>query len=135
MEHRSREQLRRDTAARLYRSTGDVTTSSLFRMPRIAATSMRGGVLALLVKMRKRPTSERDVESIQRIVTSMGKLKGVAMKIGQHLSYVDNAMPEEVRAALAALQTHSQPLASSRVVAILRAELGDTAEPLIATLE
>jgi ribosomal protein L7/L12 len=101
----------------------------------MAATSVRGGVLALLVKARGTKQTIGDQESIHRIVASLAQLKGVAMKLGQHLSYVDSAIPDDVRAALSALQTHAQPMALDRVTRILREELGAAATPLIETLE
>src|SRR5512133_353456 len=108
MEQRSREQRRRDTAARLTHGSTELATSTIARVPRLAMTSLRGGALALLTKVG-RPSSS---ESIHQIVASLGKLKGAAMKMGQHLSYIDSAVPDDVRAALAALQTHSQPMAT-----------------------
>jgi ribosomal protein L7/L12 len=57
------------------------------------------------------------------------------MKLGQHLSYFDATLPEDVRAALAALQTHSPPMALPRVTKILRSELGDAGSPIIDSLE
>jgi hypothetical protein len=105
------------------------------RMPQMTATSIRGGVLALLFKLRGRSISAGDTESIHRLVASLGKLKGVAMKMGQHLSYVDTSIPDEVRAALAALQTHSQPMSMTRVTKIIRDELGAKASALIDSMD
>jgi predicted unusual protein kinase regulating ubiquinone biosynthesis (AarF/ABC1/UbiB family)/ribosomal protein L7/L12 len=135
MDHNTREQRRRETEVRLVESHADIATSLLARMPSIAATSMRGGLLALLVKLRQRPRTASERESVHRIVASLGKLKGAAMKLGQHMSYFDATFPEDVRAALAALQTHSPPMPVSRVTKILRSELGDAASPIIGSLE
>jgi predicted unusual protein kinase regulating ubiquinone biosynthesis (AarF/ABC1/UbiB family)/ribosomal protein L7/L12 len=104
-------------------------------MPQMTATSLRGGVLALLFKLRGRSLSASDSESIHRLVASLGKLKGVAMKMGQHLSYVDSSIPDEVCAALAALQTHSQPMSMTSVAKIVRGELGARAAALLDTME
>ena len=101
-------------------SHADIATSLLARAPSIAATSMRGGMLALLVKLRQRPWTASERESVHRVVASLGKLKGAAMKLGQHMSYFDATLPDDVRAALAALQTHSPPMSVSRVRTILR---------------
>ncbi|MDB4956712.1 MAG: hypothetical protein JWO36_4281 [Myxococcales bacterium] len=120
---------------RLARSHADISTSLFTRVPSMAATSMRGGVLALLVKLRQRPRTDGELESLHRIVASLGKLKGVAMKLGQHMSYCDSTLPEDVRAALAALQTHSQPMPVSRVTKILRADLGAAAAQIIESLD
>jgi ribosomal protein L7/L12 len=137
MDDNTREQRRRETEVRLMESHADIATSLLARVPSLAATSMRGGVLALLVKLRQRqrPRTAGERESVHRIVASLGKLKGAAMKLGQHMSYFDTKLPEDVRAALAALQTHSQPMSVSHVIRILRSELGGSASPIIDSLE
>jgi predicted unusual protein kinase regulating ubiquinone biosynthesis (AarF/ABC1/UbiB family) len=64
----------------------------------------------------------------------MGELKGVAMKMGQILSYMDTAMPPEARTLLSALQTHSQPTPFSMVEATLREDFGLRADTLLAGL-
>src|SRR5437588_299603 len=115
MDDNTREQRRHETVVRLAQSPADISTSLLTRVPSMAATSMRGGVLALLVKLRQHPRTDGELESVHRIVASLGKLKGVAMKLGQHMSYFDSTLPEDVRAALSALQTHSQPMTVLRV--------------------
>lgn len=120
---------------RLEQSHADISTTLLARVPSMAATSMRGGMLALLMKLRQGPRTEGELESVHRIVASLGKLKGVAMKLGQHMSYFDPAIPEDVRAALAALQTHSPAMSVSRVTKILRAELGEAAAAILDSLE
>lgn len=135
MDHHTREQRRRETCVRLAQSHADIATSLLSRAPGIAATSMRGGVLALLGKLRQRPRTARERESVQRIVASLGKLKGAAMKLGQHLSYFDATLPDDVRAALAALQTSAPAMPVARVTKILRSELGDAASPILESLE
>ncbi|HEX5059307.1 MAG TPA: ribosomal protein L7/L12 [Kofleriaceae bacterium] len=120
---------------RLSRSHADILTSKLARVPRMAGTSMRGGVLALVMNLRKRARTEGERESLFRIVASLGKLKGAAMKMGQHLSYCDPSLPDDVCATLAALQTHSPAMSVSRVTKILHKDLGAAAAPLISSLE
>ena len=120
---------------RLVESHADIATSLLARAPRIAATAMRGGMLALLVKLRQQPRTASERESVHRIVASLGTLKGAAMKLGQHMSYFDATFPEDVRAALAALQTHAPPMPVSRVTKILLSELKDSAAQIIGSLE
>src|SRR5690242_12548809 len=122
MDDNTREQRRRETAVRLSQSHADISTTMLTRAPSIAATSMRGGVLALLVKLRQRPRTDGELESLHRIVASLGKLKGFAMKLGQHMSYFDATLPDDVRTALSALQTTSQPMPVAKVTKILRGD-------------
>lgn len=100
MDHPTREQRRRETEVRLVESHADIATSLLARAPSIAATSVRGGMLALLVKLRHRPGTASERESVHRIVASLGKLKGAAMKLGQHMSYFDVKEAEALRRRL-----------------------------------
>jgi predicted unusual protein kinase regulating ubiquinone biosynthesis (AarF/ABC1/UbiB family) len=72
---------------------------------------------------------------VAKVASSLGELKGLAMKVGQILSYIDVALPEELRAALSVLQTHSPPMPTERVRGILSAELGEGAAELLASLE
>jgi hypothetical protein len=68
-------------------------------------------------------------------VLSLGELKGIAMKVGQVLSYIDDSLAAETRKLLAMLQTSSQPTAFARIEETLRRDLGPRAEPLLATMD
>lgn len=57
------------------------------------------------------------------------------MKIGQIMSYIDVALPAELRAALSALQTASPPMPWETVRAIVSTELGDRAPALLSRME
>ncbi|MDQ3266728.1 MAG: AarF/ABC1/UbiB kinase family protein [Myxococcota bacterium] len=108
-------------------------TSALGRMRRTATAAARAGTSHLLGRLRGRP--EADAEAIQRLVLSLGQLKGVAMKMGQILSYIDASTPPELRQLLAVLQKSSQPTPFAVVEQVLREELGDRATRLLETLE
>jgi len=108
-----------------------MSTSAIARAARMARASIRGGFTALAGTLRHRAS---DPESIEKIVASLGELKGVPMKIGQLLSYI-GSLPDETRAALAALQTHSRPIDFIRVMKVLRDELGPAAGALIDTID
>jgi ribosomal protein L7/L12 len=116
----------------LFQSSADMSTNALARAGRLASTSLRSGLAALGGAVRQRPPSP---ESLQAIVASLGELKGVPMKLGQLLSYVDTALPDETRAALSALQTHSRPMPLSRVTSVLGSELGPAAPAIIDSLD
>jgi ribosomal protein L7/L12 len=135
MDHSTREQRRRATAARLSNDEHAPATSLFARVPDVAATSLRGGMLAMRTRLGLRPRAEAELESMHRIVASLGKLKGVAMKLGQDLSYFESTLPDDLRAALSALQTHSQPMPVTRVTKILHAELGEASRAIVDTLE
>jgi predicted unusual protein kinase regulating ubiquinone biosynthesis (AarF/ABC1/UbiB family) len=114
-----------DIARRLLGEVAAIPTSRLGRLGRAAGAVLRGGRLA-------RSSGELDPAALARIVTSLGELKGIAMKAGQLMSYVDIALPDELKSALAVLQTHSQAMPWATVAEIVRRDLGDAASELLA---
>jgi len=113
--------------------TGDLPTGAIARAARMTSTSLRGGfaVLSGTLPAALQPSQE----SVYKIIASLGELKGVPMKAGQLMSYIGNGLPEDTRAALSALQTHSRPIPFVRVMKQLRDELGAAAEPLLGALD
>jgi predicted unusual protein kinase regulating ubiquinone biosynthesis (AarF/ABC1/UbiB family) len=109
---------------------GRLPTSVLGRFGKSALAGLRGRQL-----FRGGDPGEVDVESLLALVGSIGELKGTAMKIGQIMSYIDVALPDELRAALSALQTASPPMSWDTVRAIVSAELGDRAPAFLAHME
>jgi predicted unusual protein kinase regulating ubiquinone biosynthesis (AarF/ABC1/UbiB family) len=67
-----------------------------------------------------------------RMADALGEMKGLAMKIGQSASYLDFALPEEARAALASLCARSRPMAPSVVADVFLRELGASPRQLFA---
>ncbi len=123
------ESLKAELTRRLLGATAEIPTSTLGRLGRTAGMVFRGGRL-----MRKN-AEDVDLEAVARVVSSIGELKGIAMKAGQLLSYVDISLPDELREALSVLQTHAQPMPGDQVRDIVRAELGEAASELLSDLE
>lgn len=73
--------------------------------------------------------------AIDAAVEAFGELKGLPMKLGQILSYADNALPDKARAAFSVLQRQSQPMPWDAVASIIQNELPETADELIAALD
>src|SRR6187399_1189543 len=94
-----------------------VPTSALGRLGRTLGLAARVGMSNLRARGRgtTSPVGALDEAAIERMVLSLGALKGVAMKMGQMLSYVDVSLPESSRRMLALLQERSQPTAWSDV--------------------
>jgi predicted unusual protein kinase regulating ubiquinone biosynthesis (AarF/ABC1/UbiB family) len=90
-----RDSLQERLRAGLLGSEAEVTTSSLRRLWR--SGRHLGGLLL--------GSAELDEKQLAKLVGTLGELKGVAMKAGQMLGYVDAGLPPEVRAALSLLQT------------------------------
>jgi predicted unusual protein kinase regulating ubiquinone biosynthesis (AarF/ABC1/UbiB family) len=124
--------MREDLERRLLAIGSKLPTSSLGRLGRTALAGLRGGRLAWRSKGAE---AALDVDALAAIVTSVGQLKGVAMKAGQLLSYLDLPLPPELRSALAVLQTHSPSMPFERVTEIVTRELGAHAPPLLARMD
>lgn len=114
-------------------ATAELPTSSLGRLRRTAGAALRSGRLVL--GSRRHPDSDLDEQSMARVVATLAELKGIAMKAGQLMSYVDIALPEELADALSVLQTQAQPMPPARVRSIIDQELGERAGDLLDRLE
>lgn len=130
----SKERLRKELRERLLADRQNMPTTALARFSRTGSTGLRIG-RAMFAARRGGTSQEIDIDAIAKIVGSIGQLKGVTMKVGQIMSYIDVALPDELRNALSVLQTHAQPMPIEQVRAILRRELGGRAEPLLANFE
>ena len=120
----------RDELERRLLALGDrLPTSPLGRLGRTVLAGLRGGRVAW--RARQSDDQQIDINALAAVVTSLGQLKGIAMKTGQLLSYLDLPLPPEMRSALAVLQTHSPPMRFERVADIVKAELGGRAGPLL----
>jgi len=90
------------------------------------------GAIGLGKRVGGRPAeavaAEFQARTAEQLFTVLGELKGGAMKVGQALSVMEAAMPEEwaapYRATLTKLQEAAPPLPPDRVHAVLAAELG-----------
>jgi predicted unusual protein kinase regulating ubiquinone biosynthesis (AarF/ABC1/UbiB family) len=64
------------------------------------------------------------VARARELVTTMGALKGLAMKAGQIASYMPGALPPAAQAVLAELQAESLAMSFDRIDGVIRGELG-----------
>ncbi|HEX2570114.1 MAG TPA: AarF/ABC1/UbiB kinase family protein [Polyangia bacterium] len=118
--------------------TQGVPTGTLARLGRTALAGARLGLSRLRGRLAghdEAGLAGLDPETIARLTESLGELKGVAMKIGQILSYIDETLPPESARVLALLQTQSQPTPLAEVEAAIRRELGERAPALLGALE
>ena len=105
--------------ARLLRGGAGLATS-------VFSASRRGAAATL---------SERDLRGLEALTTRLGELKGLPMKLGQIMSYLEIDLPEEGRRILSLLQTQSPATPFERVAAVLREDLGARAAELLERLE
>src|SRR3981081_1530955 len=79
-------------------------------------------------KSRDEVNAELMEKAAHQLFTVLGELKGGAMKVGQALSVLEAAIPEEYRApyreALTKLQKDAPPLPPTRVHRVLHATAG-----------
>lgn len=69
---------------------------------------------------------------LHQLIRELGALKGLPMKLGQMVSYMNRVLPEGERAALASLTTTSRAMSAHDLVNIFVAELGHTPRQLFA---
>jgi predicted unusual protein kinase regulating ubiquinone biosynthesis (AarF/ABC1/UbiB family) len=112
---------------------GALPTSTFGRLRRTATMAARTAGSALKSKLSGESTLDDD--AVARLVVSLGELKGVSMKVGQILSYIDAPIPSNVRRQLAVLQAQSQRMPFADVERTIRSELGPRADDLLETLE
>lgn len=122
---------------RLLAQKGALPTGRLGRLLRTghAAGAMASAVLGGRLRGRAEGLAAAELDDVARLVGRLGELKGVAMKAGQILGYVDPTLPPELRSLLAVLQTAAPASPFMAVEGALREAFGTRAERLIAEME
>jgi predicted unusual protein kinase regulating ubiquinone biosynthesis (AarF/ABC1/UbiB family) len=110
-----------------------MSTSAIGRMRRTATSMLRAS--GALSRGRDGDASELDAQAIEKLAASLGELKGIAMKMGQILSYVDPALPEDMRRALATLQAWSPPVHFEELAKVIQEDLGVRGDELLAAMD
>jgi len=119
--------LRDELARRVLSVESRIPTSTLGRLARTARAAVGTAWTAR--------SHEPDADALAKLITSIGTLKGIPMKMGQIMSYIDVALPDEVREALSVLQTHAPAMPITQVREQLALELGERATEITDTLE
>lgn len=73
---------------------------------------------------REELDAARQLRTAEQVADALGNLKGALMKIGQLASFLDDAMPEPVREALAQLQQNAPPMSAELAAQVVEQELG-----------
>ncbi len=81
---------------------------------------------------RQQLDTEFELRTAEQIADALGHMKGALMKLGQMASYLDQGLPEHVRAALADLQHDAPPMSAELAAGVLRDELGRGPDELFA---
>ncbi len=114
--------------------------SRAFGLSKLAVGS---GSRVLLQKAREKLGGEtRSEESVRQgqalalsMIETLSEMRGVAMKLGQMLSYLEDVMPPEAKRVLAVLQRDAPPMDWSEVAVQFEAELGAPPEALFAEFD
>lgn len=77
----------------------------------------------------------RDLELGELLTGQLDQMKGLAMKVGQIVSYLDVPLPDAVQDQLARLQTGQRGMPPERVRRVIEAALGGPVEQLFAAFE
>lgn len=113
----------------------DIRGGRLSRGLPLAGLAARQGLGRIAGKLSRdeQKQLERFTREAERYVAVLGDMKGVAMKVGQLLSFLDaGAIPDQYRAAyqqiVGALQADAPPMSFETVRAVLEHELGRPTE-------
>ncbi|MEY3014652.1 MAG: hypothetical protein RIT45_3387 [Pseudomonadota bacterium] len=122
------------------------------RTGRLGRLAMLGGTAAKLAgdaalaagKLAVSASTEAASRSLhgrvgKTLAASLGEMKGLPMKVGQLMSYIDDFVPadqrETWREAMRGLQTRSNPMTTEVVTEILLADLGESTDALFARFD
>jgi predicted unusual protein kinase regulating ubiquinone biosynthesis (AarF/ABC1/UbiB family) len=118
-----------------------VPAGRLRRLSRLAYLTARTTGDLLAAQARRRLSGEsvpRDDlrKAGERILATLGELKGAALKLGQALAMDPDALPEEARSVVARLLSQApQRMEFSQVAEVVRVELGHSPEQLFAEFD
>jgi predicted unusual protein kinase regulating ubiquinone biosynthesis (AarF/ABC1/UbiB family) len=110
-------------------------TGRLARLGKLASLSAKvstGLAARAAAKVMGKDPHEMERQATERLVTTLGELKGAAMKLGQALSMDVDALPPELRSVLSRLQNQAPPVPYDEIVKVVRRELGAPPEELFA---
>src|SRR3954464_469279 len=115
-----------------------VPSGRLRRLSRLGVLTARTTGDLLAAQARRKLTGE-DVpnddlkKAGERILATLGELKGAALKLGQALAMDPDALPEEARSVVAKLLSQApERMELSQVVEAIRGELGKPPDELFA---
>ncbi len=129
-------ELRRAVADRLSGATADLPVSAIARLQHASGIAARGGFRRLArVLPGSGSRAQADRRAAERAVSALARLKGVPMKLGQLAGYMDSRIPDELRPAFSALESHAPALPFGRIRAVVERELGPRSSLLLASMD
>jgi predicted unusual protein kinase regulating ubiquinone biosynthesis (AarF/ABC1/UbiB family) len=84
------------------------------------------------VERRRELRHDLALRSAEDVAEELGEMKGAMMKLGQMASFVDQDVPESLRATMARLQRDAPPMTADLAAAVVAGELGEAPERVFA---
>jgi predicted unusual protein kinase regulating ubiquinone biosynthesis (AarF/ABC1/UbiB family) len=128
----------------LWIGRGQLPSGRLGRLARIGRMSAALSASWLGAKVRRvfasragrvRIDEAQRAAAAKRVAETMGSMKGAFMKLGQMMSFISDAIPEELRTQLKQLQSDAPPMEFALVRDTVESELGDSLERLFARFD
>jgi predicted unusual protein kinase regulating ubiquinone biosynthesis (AarF/ABC1/UbiB family) len=107
-----------------------VSTSRLGRLFKTGRAAV-----GLARTMLGRRDAEVDLEALGKLTRRLGELKGLGMKVGQMISFIDPSLPPETRALLSVLQRQAPASEAPAVRQTIVDAFGARAEVLLAAMD
>jgi predicted unusual protein kinase regulating ubiquinone biosynthesis (AarF/ABC1/UbiB family) len=103
----------------------------MWKMTARSATRFAGTKARQLVTPAERRAALDEqfaIRTAEDVAKELGEMKGVLMKVGQLVSFIVEALPDDAQAALSSLQADAAPMAPTLAASVVREELGDDPE-------
>lgn len=119
-------------------------TARVDRTAALAGMGARTGTSYVAMRARSALASDErreelrarfELQTAEQVAEMLGGMKGALMKLGQMASYLDQGLPEPVRAALGELQSDAPPMSPELAADTVRAELGGDPHSVFAKWE
>jgi predicted unusual protein kinase regulating ubiquinone biosynthesis (AarF/ABC1/UbiB family) len=113
-----------------------LSTSRIGRALKLSSFAVKSGSKMLLSKVKAEAEHAAQMALASEMLKTFSEMRGVTMKLGQMLSYLDDALPPEARKILTVLQRDVPPMSWEVVAEQVKKDLGKRPEeifPEIAT--
>ncbi len=117
------------------RAQRNAQVASLSARVGAATAASRARAVFASAERKEQLATELQLRTAAEVATTLGQMKGALMKIGQMASYLDEGLPEPVRAALSQLQSDAPPMSYALAAEVVERELGAPPEKLFATFD
>ena len=118
----------------LHASSSTLRTGRMGRAFELSKLALKTGGRAVSARVRG-GKDKNGLELATEMLKTFGKMRGLALKVGQMLSYLDDVMPPEGQRVLALLQRDAAPLPWEQMRSHLTREFGRPPEALFAEFE